>query len=71
MRLQTVAAPVDTICGKQYPTGRRASPMAMERHQGVQARVWKELGLKNRFQLRRLIKKFGLATPAEELTTAG
>ncbi len=58
------ASPVDEITAEQITE-------AMERHQGVQARVWKELGLKNRFQLRRLIKKFGLATPAEELTTAG
>ena len=33
---------------------------AMERHAGVQERVWRELGLKNRFVLRRLIKKYGL-----------
>ncbi len=33
----------------------------LERHNGVQEKVWKELGLKNRFALRRLIAKHGLA----------
>ena len=34
---------------------------SLERHRGVQERVWRELGLNNRFVLRRLIKKYGLA----------
>ena len=34
-------------------------------HAGVQARVWKELGLKNRFQLRRLMKKYGLSAAGD------
>ncbi len=33
---------------------------AMERHDGVREKVWRELGLRNRYQLRRLIKKYGL-----------
>jgi DNA-binding NtrC family response regulator len=33
---------------------------ALDRHGGVQERVWPELGLKNRFQLMRLIKKHNL-----------
>ena len=32
----------------------------LERNQGVQERAWRELGLKNRYVLKRLIKKFGL-----------
>jgi len=34
---------------------------ALERNQGVQERVWRELGLRNRYVLKRLIKKFGLS----------
>ena len=33
---------------------------ALDRHEGIQARAWKELGLKNRFQLRRLMKRHGI-----------
>ena len=33
---------------------------SMTRHGGVQARVWRELGLKNRYVLRRLLKKHGI-----------
>ncbi len=33
----------------------------LEKHEGVQEKVWKDLGLKNRFQLYRLIKKYDLA----------
>jgi two-component system nitrogen regulation response regulator GlnG/two-component system response regulator HydG len=33
---------------------------SLDRHQGVQDRVWRELGLPNRFVLYRLIKKHGL-----------
>ncbi|MCP4873360.1 MAG: sigma-54-dependent Fis family transcriptional regulator [Proteobacteria bacterium] len=33
---------------------------AMEKHQGVRERVWRELGLKNRWVLGRLLKKHGL-----------
>src|SRR5262249_145570 len=32
----------------------------LQRNQGVRERVWRELGLKNRHVLNRLIKKFGL-----------
>ena len=32
----------------------------MDRHDGVRERVWRELGLANRYVLRRLIKKFDL-----------
>lgn len=32
----------------------------LDRHQGVRERVWRELGLKNRWVLNRLIKKHGL-----------
>ena len=39
---------------------------ALERHSYVQARVWKELGLKNRFVLRRLMQKYDIdAGPGE------
>ena len=33
---------------------------SMTRHGGVQARVWREFGLKNRYVLRRLLKKHGI-----------
>jgi two-component system nitrogen regulation response regulator GlnG/two-component system response regulator HydG len=33
---------------------------AMGRHAGVKDRVWKELGLQNRFVLHRLLKKYGI-----------
>ncbi len=33
---------------------------AMDRHGGVREKVWRELGLRNRYQLRRLLTKFGL-----------
>ncbi len=36
---------------------------SLERHGFVQSKVWKELGLKNRFQLRRLIEKYGIELP--------
>jgi len=39
---------------------REAVAAALERCEGVQARAWRELGLKNRFQLGRLMKKYGL-----------
>jgi two-component system nitrogen regulation response regulator GlnG/two-component system response regulator HydG len=34
---------------------------ALERAGGVQARAWRQLGLKNRFALRRLMKRYGIA----------
>ncbi|MFM7203002.1 MAG: hypothetical protein ACKO6N_19620 [Myxococcota bacterium] len=33
----------------------------LDKHQGVQDRVWPELGLANRFALYRLIKKYNLS----------
>ncbi len=42
---------------------------SLERHDWVQNRVWKELGLKNRFQLRRLIQKYGIEIPGRDDTT--
>ncbi len=36
---------------------------ALDRHQGVQEKVCRELGLKSRFVLYRLIKKYGLVSP--------
>ena len=40
----------------------------LERCEGVQARAWKELGLRNRFQLRRLMKKYGIDGPPSDAT---
>jgi hypothetical protein len=34
---------------------------SLERHHGTREKVWRELGLKNRYALKRLIKKFNLA----------
>jgi DNA-binding NtrC family response regulator len=36
----------------------------LDKHQGVQEKVWRELGLQNRYVLRRLIKKHGLRSGA-------
>jgi two-component system nitrogen regulation response regulator GlnG/two-component system response regulator HydG len=41
----------------------------LDKHAGVQERVWRELGLKNRFQLYRLIKKYGLVVDREDEAT--
>jgi DNA-binding NtrC family response regulator len=35
---------------------------SLARHGGVQAKVWKDLGLANRFALRRLMKSFGITS---------
>jgi transcriptional regulator with GAF, ATPase, and Fis domain len=37
---------------------------ALQRAGGVQGRAWRELGLANRYVLKRLIKKFGLQSTA-------
>jgi two-component system nitrogen regulation response regulator GlnG/two-component system response regulator HydG len=34
---------------------------AMERHQGVQEKVWRDLGFANRYVLKRLLKKHGMS----------
>jgi hypothetical protein len=34
----------------------------LDRHGGVQGPVWRELGFKNRYVLRRLVRKHGLRT---------
>ena len=39
---------------------------SLARNGGVQSRVWKELGLKNRFQLRRLIQRYGIELGRDE-----
>jgi two-component system nitrogen regulation response regulator GlnG/two-component system response regulator HydG len=44
---------------------REAIEAALERQGGVLERVWRDLGLKNRFQLLRLIKKHGLRRAGE------
>jgi transcriptional regulator with GAF, ATPase, and Fis domain len=38
---------------------------ALERHAGVRERVWRELGLANRYVLKRLMKKHGLLDAEE------
>jgi len=35
---------------------------ALKKHQGVRSKAWPELGLRNRHQLARLMKKFGIST---------
>jgi two-component system nitrogen regulation response regulator GlnG/two-component system response regulator HydG len=62
----------DTLRQKLTPSGGAARAMpadeptreevqaCLERNEGVQERAWRELGLKNRYVLKRLIKKFGL-----------
>ena len=35
---------------------------ALKKHDGVRAKVWSELGLRNRHQLARLMKKYGIST---------
>jgi transcriptional regulator with AAA-type ATPase domain len=39
---------------------REAIVLALERHGGVREKVWRELGLPNRYVLKRLMKKYGL-----------
>jgi DNA-binding NtrC family response regulator len=39
---------------------------AMERHAGVREKVWRDLGLANRYVLKRLLKKHGLAGAEED-----
>jgi two-component system nitrogen regulation response regulator GlnG/two-component system response regulator HydG len=39
---------------------REAIVAALERHAGVREKVWRELGLPNRYVLKRLMKKYGL-----------
>jgi hypothetical protein len=39
---------------------REALVDSMSRHSGVRERVWRELGLANRFVLNRLLKKHGI-----------
>src|SRR5262249_16568281 len=34
---------------------------ALEKHGGIREKVWRELGMANRYVLKRLIKKFGIA----------
>jgi two-component system nitrogen regulation response regulator GlnG/two-component system response regulator HydG len=48
----------ELIAGK--PPSREEVVACLERNGGVQERAWRELGLKNRYVLKRLIKKFGL-----------
>ena len=38
----------------------------LDKHGGRQSKVWRELGLQNRYVLRRLIQKYGLRTDAED-----
>ena len=38
----------------------------LDKHQGVQEKVWRELGLQNRYVLRRLIKKHGLRSGGDD-----
>ena len=45
--------------GEELPT-RDEIQACLQRNEGVQERAWRELGLKNRYVLKRLIKKFGL-----------
>ena len=33
---------------------------ALEKHRGVRERVWRELGMANRYVLQRLMKKLGI-----------
>ncbi len=40
--------------------------VSMEKHAGVQERVWRELGLANRYVLKRLLKKHAIAPSGDE-----
>jgi len=50
----------DTSSQTRREVGPEEIRAALEKHQGVQERVWRELGLQNRYVLQRLIKKYGL-----------
>ncbi len=58
----SVREPVDPAC-----ISRDQLREALLRHNGVQGPVWRELGLKNRYVLRRLIDKHGLRRFVTEL----
>jgi DNA-binding NtrC family response regulator len=45
--------------GERQPS-REALVLALERHAGVREKVWRELGLPNRYVLKRLMKRHGL-----------
>jgi DNA-binding NtrC family response regulator len=49
----------DAAHGSREPS-REAIVEALARHAGVREKVWRELGLANRYALKRLIKKYGL-----------
>jgi two-component system nitrogen regulation response regulator GlnG/two-component system response regulator HydG len=61
-----VVALTDGAARELHTGAREAAPSAdeiraaLERHAGVQAKAWKELGLPNRFALRRLMKTYGI-----------
>jgi len=60
---QGAPAPVARVDPKTL--GPEAIQSALDRHGGRQEPVWKELGLRNRHVLARLIKKFGLSTEGQ------
>jgi two-component system nitrogen regulation response regulator GlnG/two-component system response regulator HydG len=55
------ATPAHPTPDWQPPT-REAIQACLDKHNGVQGPVWRELGFKNRYQLQRLIRKHGLRT---------
>ncbi len=52
-------APPEVPAGRPEPTAEELEAL-LAKHGGVQDRVWRELGLKNRFALRRLLQKHGV-----------
>jgi DNA-binding NtrC family response regulator len=65
------------VAAEIVPTGdKRAVPAievsaeavraALARHDGVQEKVWRELGFANRYVLKRLMKKYGIKAGEEE-----
>jgi transcriptional regulator of acetoin/glycerol metabolism len=50
----------ETTAGTRREASADEIRAAMEKHRGVLEKVWRELGLPNRFVLRRLMKRHGL-----------
>lgn len=59
--VSAVLAPVTPAAATSFEEVTKEQLLAaLERHNQVQSKVWRELGLKNRYVLRRLLKKFDI-----------
>jgi len=58
-------APVEAASVARREPTREEVAACLERHAGVQERAWRELGLANRYVLKRLVQKYGLRAKGE------